>query len=67
MLPSTLSIDALKYTLVVDAQEKPNVVIVDLPTQFLQTDMDEEIHLQVIGTFALLSVVKSAVKQDKHL
>ena len=67
MLPPTLSIDALKYTLVVDAQEKPNVVIVDLPTQFLQTDMDEEIHLQVIGTFALLSVVKSAVKQDKHL
>ena len=67
MLPPTLSIDALKYTLVVDAQEKPNVVIVDLRTQFLHTDMDKDIHLQVSGTFALLLVARGTTKQDKHL
>ena len=50
------SIDSLKYDMIVDAQENHDVAIVDLPAQFLQTEMDEVIHLKVPGPFVLLLV-----------
>ena len=52
----TPSIDSLKYTMIVDAQEKRDVAVVDLPAQFLQTKMDEVIHLKVPGPLVLLLV-----------
>ena len=52
----THSIEALKYTMIVDAQENRDVAIVGLPAQFLQTDMDEVIHLKIPGPLALLLV-----------
>ncbi len=39
----TPSIDSSKYTMILDAQENRDVGIVDLPAQFLQTEMDEVI------------------------
>ena len=60
-------IDALKYTMIVDAQENRDVATVDLPAQFLQTKIDEAIHLKVPGPFALLLVEHDAATQKKHL
>jgi hypothetical protein len=41
----TPCIEALKYTSIIDALEERDVATVDLPAQFLQTDMDDEIYL----------------------
>jgi hypothetical protein len=43
----TPCIEALKYTLIIDTLEERDVATVDLPAQFLQTDMDDEIYLKV--------------------
>ena len=63
----TLSIDSLKYTMIVDAQENRDVAVVDLPAQFLQTEMDEVIHLKVPGPLALLLVEHEPSIWKKHL
>lgn len=55
------SIDALKNTMIVDAQENCDVAIIDLPAQFLQTEMDEVIYLKIPGPLALL-----LVEHDPH-
>ena len=63
----TPSNEALKFTLIVDAQEKHNVARVDLPVQFLQTEMNEVIHLKVNGPLALLLVEHDTTSLKKHL
>ena len=40
--------------------------IVDLSTQFLQTEMDKFIHLKVNGPLALLLVEQDAAAWKKH-
>ena len=67
MLSPKPSINTSKYTLVVDKQEKRNVTTIDLPAQFLQTDMDEELFLQVGGKLFLLLVEKDPKRWNKHL
>ena len=61
------SIDAKKDTLVVDAQEEHDVATVNFLAQFLQTDIDEEIHLRVGGPLALLQMERDPPKWNKHL
>ena len=63
----TLSIGALKYTLVVDTQEKRDVATVDLSAQFLQTNMAEEIHLRVGSPLVLLLVERDHTKWNKYI
>ena len=46
--------------MITDAQEKRDVAVVDLPTQFLQTKMDKVIHLKIPGRLALLLVEYNA-------
>ena len=62
--PSTV---ALKCTMIVDPQENRDVAIVDLPAQFLQTNMDEVIHLKILGPLALLLVEHDTGTWKKHL
>jgi hypothetical protein len=63
----TPCIEALKYTLIIDALEGRDVATVDLPAQFLQTDMDDEIYLKVSGPLALLLVELDNKRWAKHL
>ena len=63
----TPSIEALKYTMIVDAQENRDVAVVDLPAQFLQTEMDEAIHLKLQGPLLLLLVEHDTKMWKKHL
>ena len=42
--------------MITDAQENHDVAVVNLPAQFLQTEMDEIIHLKIPSPFALLLV-----------
>ena len=53
--------------MIVHAQENCDVAIVDLPAQFLQTEMDEVIHLKVPGPLALLLVKHDPSTWKKHL
>eukprot|EP00536_Pseudo-nitzschia_multiseries_P009170 jgi/Psemu1/22536/gm1.22536_g len=52
----TPAIEPLKYILAVIAMEGRDVASFDLPGQFLQTDMDELLHLKINGVLALLLV-----------
>ena len=63
----TPSIDSLKYTMIVDAQENCDMAIVDLPAQFLQTKMDEVVHLKVPGLLVLFFVEYDPGTRKKHL
>jgi hypothetical protein len=63
----TPCIEALKYTLIINALEERDVATVDLPEQFLQTDMDEEIYLKINGPLAVLLVESDKGRWEKHL
>ena len=63
----TPSIDSLKYTMIVDAQKNFDVAIVDLPAQFLQTEIDEVIQLKILGPLALLLVEHDTGTWKKYL
>lgn len=63
----TPSIEALEFTLIIDAQEGYDVATVDLPVQFHQTHMNEVIHLKVDGPLALLVVERDPRIWKKYL
>lgn len=67
MLSPTLSINVLKYILVVDAQKKRDIVTEDLPAQFLQTNMDKEIYLWVSDPLVLLLVERNPERWNTNL
>jgi Reverse transcriptase (RNA-dependent DNA polymerase) len=48
----TVSVEALFLTSVIDASEERYVVTCDVPGAFLQTDMDELVHIRFDGTMA---------------
>jgi hypothetical protein len=60
-------IEALKYTLIIDALEERDVATVDLLAQFLQTDMDDKIYLKISIPLALLLVELDKKRWEKHL
>ena len=51
-----IAVEALFYTLIMDALEERDVATCDLPGFFLQTDMEGDILLQINGALALLLV-----------
>ena len=53
--------------MIVDAQDKCDVAVVDLPAQFLQTEMIEVIYLKVPGPLALLLVEHEPSIWKKYL
>ena len=63
----TPAIECIKYILAVIAFEKRDVASFDLPAQFLQTEMDELIHLRITGAVALLLVESDPERWQKHL
>ena len=65
MSTPTQSNKALKFALIVDTPEKRDVAIVNLPIQFLQTEMDEVVHLKVNGLLALFLVEHDAATKEK--
>jgi hypothetical protein len=46
----TVSTEAIFLTAVIDAFEKRDVAIIDLPGAFMQADMDEQVHVRFVGT-----------------
>ena len=52
----TISIEALFLTCLIDALENRCVITCDIPGAFMQTDMDELIHLKLEGELADLLI-----------
>ena len=52
----TPAVETLKYVLAFIALEDRDAATFDLPAQFLQTDMEELLYLEVTGALALLVV-----------
>jgi hypothetical protein len=59
--------ESLRYVLVIIAMERRDVASFDLPGQFLQTEMDELLHLKITGAVALLLVESDPNRWRKHL
>lgn len=59
----TSAIEALKYMLAISAMEGCGVTSFDLPSQFLETDMDALLHLKITGSLNLLLVKFDLVGQ----
>ena len=63
----TIDVEALFYTLIMDAMEGRDVAICDLPGNFLQTNTEEFLLLRVNGALALLLVELNQKRQKKYL
>jgi len=63
----TPAIGALRYVLAIAAMGRRDVASFDLPAQFLQTGMDELLHLKLTGPTALLLVEMDPQRWQKHL
>jgi len=68
----TVTSEALFLTSLIDAQEKRQVVTVDIPGAFMHSDMDELVHMKLDGPMAELLVrvdpekYKKFVTKDHH-
>jgi hypothetical protein len=62
----TVSIEALLLTCVVDAKERRDVATADIPGAFLQSDMDEVVHVRLEGTMAELLAKLDQKMYSKH-
>ena len=67
MSSPTPAFEALKYVLAIIGVEARDVASFDLPTQFLQTDMDEVLYLKIRGALALLLVEYNRDRRGMHL
>jgi hypothetical protein len=63
----TPAIECIKYILAIIAFERRDVASFDLPAQFLQTEMNELLHLRITGAVALLLVESDPKRWKKHL
>jgi hypothetical protein len=63
----TIAIEALFYTLMIDALERRHVATCDIPGHFLQTDMEGRLILRIDGALALLLVEIDPKRWKKHL
>ena len=52
----TVSSEAVFLTAMMDAMEKCNVAVVDIPGAFMQADMDELVFVRIVGKIAELLV-----------
>jgi Reverse transcriptase (RNA-dependent DNA polymerase)/Zinc knuckle len=52
----TVSIEAVFLSCMIDALEQRDVATVDVPGAFMQADMDELVHMRLVGTMAELLV-----------
>jgi len=52
----TVSIEALLLSCVIDAMERRDAAIVDIPGAFMQANMDDVVHLKMEGRLAELLV-----------
>lgn len=60
----TMTIEALFLTCIVDAMERRCVVTCDIPGAFMQTDIDESVHVKMEGELATLLVkIEPSYKQ----
>jgi hypothetical protein len=50
----TVAIESLMLSCIIDAKEKRTVVTADIPGAFMQADMDEIIHMKLVGPLAKL-------------
>ena len=63
----TPAIECIKYILAIIAFKRRDVASFDLPAQFLQTEMNELLHLRITGAVALLLVESDPKRWKKHL
>ena len=52
----TIHIESLFLSCIMDALEKRNVVTLDIPGAFMPADIDEKIHVKLVGELANLLV-----------
>jgi len=52
----TVSVEALMISCIIDAMERRDVAIVDIPGAFMQENMDDVMHLKMEGRLAELLV-----------
>ena len=63
----TVSSEALFLTCVIDAKEKRKVMTIDIPGAFMQSDIDELIHIRLEGPMAELLTKVDPKKYRKYL
>jgi hypothetical protein len=62
-----VAIESLFLTCTIDAKERRTVVTTDIPGAFMQTDVDEVIHVRLEGPLALLLAKVDPKLYDKYL
>ena len=63
----TVAIEALMLSCVIDAKERRDVGIVDIPGAFMQADMDETVHMKMEGKMAELLVRIDPAQYRKYV
>jgi hypothetical protein len=63
----TVSTKALFLTSLIDAEEERKVVTVDIPGAFMQSDIDELVHMRLSGPMAELLVRVDPAKHRKYV
>jgi hypothetical protein len=63
----TVAIESLFLTCTIDAKERRTVVTADIPGAFMQTDVDEVIHVRLEGPLASLLAKVDPELYDKYL
>ena len=62
----TVAIEAVMLSCVIDAVERRDVAIIDIPGAFMQVDMDEIVHMRLEGKMAELLVRIDPSKYEKY-
>jgi hypothetical protein len=63
----TVAIESVFLTSVIDAKEERHVISLDIPGAFMQTDIDELIHVRLEGPMALLLAKVNPCLYTKYL
>ena len=65
---STVAIEAVMLSCVIDAEEQRDVAFLDIPGAFMQVDMDEVVHMRLDGKMAELLVrIVDPTKHQKYV
>jgi hypothetical protein len=62
----TVAIESVMLSCVIDAMERRDIATVDIPGAFMQTDMDELVHVKLEGKMAELLVLIDPKLYRKH-
>jgi hypothetical protein len=63
----TVAIESLSLTSVIDAKERRHVVTTDIPGAFLQTEVDELIHVRLEGPLVTLLTKVDPILYEKYI